>query len=346
VNLRVATEGFDTLSWGDSWNRSGADMRRRDFIALVSGGVAALPLGALAQDKMWRMGFLAHGHERFYSALFEGLRELGYVEGRNLIVERRYAEGRAERFQEFAAEMVRLKVDIIIVVTTPAALAVKKATTTIPVVFPNAINPVETGVVASLAHPGGNVTGGAAQTAILSAKRLEIFKEVVPGLSRGAVLWNAANPALALAWRETQTAARALGVTLQPHEVRDLKDFENVFTMMAEERPDVLLVLQDALTLQHRKEIIAFTIRQRLPGMFVAKEWVEAGGLMSYGESLPDMYHRAAYFVDRILKGAKPSDLPVEQVTKFELVLNLKTAKEIGLSVPPSLLARADDIIE
>ncbi len=337
-------------------------MRRREFItllggaaasrtlaiALVSGAAAAWPLGALAQSsgKIWRMGFIAHGHERFYDALFEGLRGLGYVEGQNLTVERRYAAGRAERFQEFAAEMVRLKVDIIIVVTTPAALAVKKATTTIPVVFPNAINPVESGVVASLAHPGGNVTGGAAQTAVLSAKRLEILKEVVPGLSREAVLWNAANPALAFAWSETQGAARALGVTLQPHEVRDLKDFEPAFAMMAQQRPDALLVLQDALTLQHRKEIIDFTIEKRLPGIFVAKEWVEAGGLMSYGESLPDMYRRAAYFVDRILKGAKPADLPVEQVTKFELVLNLKTAKAIGLTIPDAFLARADDVIE
>jgi putative tryptophan/tyrosine transport system substrate-binding protein len=325
-------------------------MRRRKFITLLGGAAAAVawPLVARAQQsgKIWRVGFLAHGHERFYDALFEGLQELGYVEGRNLVVERRYAEGRVERFQEFAEEMVRLNVDIIIVVTTPAALAVKKATTTIPIVFPNAINPVESGLVASLAHPGGNLTGGAAQTAILSAKRLEIFKEVVPRLSRVAVLWNAANPALAFAWRETQGAARALGVAVQSHEVRALKDFEPVFASMAEERPDTLLVLQDALTLQHRKEIIDFAIQKRLPGMFVAKEWVEAGGLMSYGESLPDMYHRAAYFVDRILKGAKPADLPVEQVTKFELVVNLKTAKAMGLTLPPTILARADELIE
>jgi putative ABC transport system substrate-binding protein len=324
------------------------DMRRRDVIALVSGGLAAWPLAALAQQsgKTRRMGFIARGHEGFYDALFEGLRELGYVEGRNLVVERRYAGDRTERFEEFAAEMVRLNVDIIIVVTTPAALALKKATTTIPIVFPNAINPVETGVVASLAHPGGNVTGGAAQTAVLSAKRLEILKEVLPGLSREAVLWNASNPALALAWRETQGAARALGVTLQPHELRNLKDFEPAFATMTQEPPDALLVLQDALTLQHRKEIIDFTLQKRLPGIFVAKEWVEAGGLMSYGESLPDMYRRAAYFVDRILKGAHPADLPVEQVTKFELVLNLKTAKAIGLTIPEAILVRADDLIE
>jgi putative ABC transport system substrate-binding protein len=322
-------------------------MRRREFITLLGGG-AAWPLGALAQPsgKIWRMGFIARGHETFYDALFEGLREFGYAEGRNLIVERRYAGDSTRRFQEFAAEMVRLKVDIIIVVTTPAALAVKNATTTIPVVFPNAINPVETGVVASLAHPGGNVTGGAAQTAVLSAKRLEIVKEVLPSLSLAAVLWNAANPALAFAWRDTQAAAGALGVSLQPHELRDPKDFEVAFAMMAQQRPDVFIVLQDALTLQHRKAIIDFAVRERLPGMFVAKEWVEVGGLMSYGESLPEMYRRGAYFVDRILKGAKPAELPVEQVTKFELVLNLKAAKTIGLTIPETILVRADEVIE
>jgi putative ABC transport system substrate-binding protein len=323
-------------------------MRRRDFIAFASGGVAAWPFGTLAQEpgKTWRMGFIAQGYEKFYDALFEGLREFGYAEGRNLVVERRYAEGRAERFQEFAAEMVRLKVDIIIVTTTPAALAVKKATTTIPVVFPNAISPVESGVVASLAHPGGNVTGGAAQTAALSTKRLEILKQVVPGLSRGAVLWNSANPALNYPWKQTQGAAGELGVTLRSLEVRDPTDIESAFAMMTEDRPDALIVLQDALTLQHRKEIIDFAIQKRLPGMFVAKEWVVAGGLMSYGESLPDMYRRGAYFVDKILKGAKPADLPVEQVTKFELVLNLKTAKLMQLTIPAAFLATADEVIE
>jgi putative tryptophan/tyrosine transport system substrate-binding protein len=213
-------------------------------------------------------------------------------------------------------------------------------------VFPNAISPVESGVVASLAHPGGNVTGGAAQTAILSTKRLAILKEVVPRLSRGAVLWNAANPALAYPWRQTQSAAGELGVTLQSIEVRDPKDIASAFAMMAQDHFDALIVLQDALTLQHRKEIIDFAIEKRLPGMFVAKEWVVAGGLMSYGESLPDMYRRGAYFVDKILKGAKPADLPVEQVTKFELVLNLKTAKTMGLVIPATFLATADDVIE
>jgi putative ABC transport system substrate-binding protein len=292
------------------------------------------------------MGFIAHGHETFYDALFEGLRELGYAEGRNLIVERRYAEGRAERFPELAAEMARLKVDIIIVVTTPAALAVKAATTTIPVVFPNAIDPVGTGVIASLAHPGGNVTGGGVPSGELSTKRLELIKEVVPGLSRAAVLWNAANPANGLMWRGTQGAASALNVTLQSQELRGPKDFDSAFAMMAQQRPDALLVLQDALTLQHRKEIIDFAIQKRLPSVFVAKEWVKGGGLMSYGENLPSMYRRGAYFVDKILKGAKPADLPVEQPTRFELVVNLKTAKAIGLTVPEIFLFRADEVIE
>jgi putative ABC transport system substrate-binding protein len=323
-------------------------MRRRDVITLASGWVATWPLGAFAQQqgKKWQMGFLAQGYEKFHDALFEGLRELGYTEGREFVVERRYAEGHSERFQGFAAEMVRLKVDIIIVTTTPAALAVKNATTTIPVVFPNAISPVESGLVASLAYPGGNITGGAAQTAALSIKRLQILKEVVPGLSRVAVLWNAANPALAYPWKQTQAAAGDLAVALQSLEVREPKDIESAFAAMVQDSPDALIVLQDALTLQHRKEIIDFAIQKRLPGMFVAKEWVLTGGLMSYGESLADMYHRGAYFVDKISKGAKPADLPVEQVTKFELILNQKTAKTIGLVLPPTFLATADDVIE
>ena len=243
-------------------------MRRREFITLL-GGTMLWPLPVPAQDtgKIWHMGFIARGEERFYEALFEGLRGLGYVEGRNLVVERRYAEDRTERFHEFAAEMVQLKVDIIIVVTTPAALAVKAATSTIPVVFPNAINPVDSGVVASLAQPGANVTGGAAQTAVLSAKRLEILKEAVPGLARVAVLWNGSNPALAFAWRETQAAAGALGVTLQPCELSP-KNLEAVLAMMAQERPHAFVVLQDALTLQHMKEIIGFAIQKRLPSIF------------------------------------------------------------------------------
>jgi putative ABC transport system substrate-binding protein len=322
-------------------------MRRRDFLALVSSGVAALPLGAFAQDatKVWRVGFIAHGHESFYDALFEGLREYGYEEGRNLIVERRYARGQAERFKDFAAEMVRLNVDVVIVVTTPAALAVKNATKTIPIVHPNAIDPLNTGLIASLARPGGNLTGGAQLTAEASAKRLQILKGVVPGLSRVAGLWNPGNPALVFSWKETQSAARALGLTLQSHEVQGPKEFAAAFAMITE-RPDALLVVQDAVTMQQRNEIIDFAVQQRLPSMFQEKGWAVAGGLMSYGENLPSMYRRAAYFVDKIFKGTKPGDLPVEQAAKFDLVLNLRTAKAIGVTMPDSILVLADEVIE
>jgi putative ABC transport system substrate-binding protein len=323
-------------------------MRRRKFITLL-GGAAGWPLDALAQQsgKVWRMGFIAHGHESFYDALFEGLREYGYDEGRNLIVERRYARGQAERFKEFAAEMVRLNVDIIVVVTTPAALAVMNATKTIPVVHPNAIDPLNTGLVASLAHPGGgNLTGGAQLTGEVSAERLEILKRVVPVLSRAAALWNPANPAIVFSWKETQRAARVLGVTLQSHEVQGPKDFAAAFAMIVEEHPHALLVLQDAVTMHQRNEIIDFAIQKRLPSMFQEKGWAVAGGLMSYGENLPSMYRRAAYFVDRIFKGARPADLPVEQATKFDMVLNLRTAKAIGLTIPDSIVVLADEVIE
>jgi putative ABC transport system substrate-binding protein len=323
-------------------------MRRREFVTLVSGALVAWPLVARAQPsgKIWRIGFIAHRYEEFYGPLFQGLRELGYTEGQNLVVERRYAEGRVERFKEFAAEMVQLKVDLIIVVTTPAAFAARNATTTIPIVHPAAIDPVGTGLIASLAHPGGNVTGLAVLNAETSAKRLELLREVVPGLSRGAVLWNAANPANTLAWKETEGAGRALGVAIQSHEVRGPGDFEGAFAMIAQQHPDILLVLQDALTLEYRKEIIGFALRERLPSMFVGKLWAEEGGLMSYGDRLPERYRRAADLVDKVLKGAKPADLPVEQPTTFELVVNLKTAKAIGLTLPPAFLARADQVIE
>src|SRR6266436_4100153 len=210
-------------------------MRRRDFIKVVSAGILAWPLAARGQQsgKTWRLGFIAHRYESFYEGLFEGLRELGYVEGQNLIVERRYAEGHAERFQDFAAEMVRLKADIVIVVTTPAALAVKNATTTIPIVHPNAIDPVESGLVASLAHPGGNVTGIAVANAELSAKRIAILKQLLPRLARAAVLWNVANPGNAIAWTDTQRAARDLGIDTTSYELRDSKDFDEAFSRIA-----------------------------------------------------------------------------------------------------------------
>jgi putative ABC transport system substrate-binding protein len=278
--------------------------------------------------------------------LFEGLKELGYVEGQNLVVERRYAKGRAERFPEFAIEMVRLNVDVVIVVTTPAALAMKNATTSVPIVHPNAIDPLKTGLVKSLSHPGGNLTGGAQLTAETSAKRLEALKKLIPGVSRIAVLWNPDNSAIVFAWEETQGAARKMGLPLQSHDVRSPNDFDAAFTAIANSAPDALLVLQDAVTLQQQKEIVKFAIQKRLPGIFQAKGWAQAGGLISYGEDLAHMYWRGAYFVDKIFHGVKPADLPVEQATKFELVLNLNTARAIGLSIPDALLALADEVIE
>ncbi len=316
------------------------------ILTLVLAALAA-PLAAEAQTaaKVWRIGLIVVAPASPLEALAQGLRELGYVEGQNLIIERRYSEGRAERFSEFAAELVRAKVDLIIVNTT-AAIAAKKATTTIPIVFPTAIDPVAAGVVASLAWPGGNVTGLSMLTPELSPKRLELLKQVIPGLSRVAILWNAANPANALPWRETQGAGRALGVVLQSREVGGPGDFEAAFAMMTKERPEALLVFGDALIAQHEKQIVDFVTQKHIPSSFPWREPVVYGGLMSYGPSRADLFRRAAVFVDKIFKGAKPVDLPIEQPTKFELVINLKTAKALGLTIPQSLLLRADEVIQ
>jgi ABC-type uncharacterized transport system substrate-binding protein len=310
----------------------------------------AVPLAAAAQPpgQVYRIGFLsttpppAHRWE----ALLDGLRERGYHEGRNLVFERRFSEGNAERFPEFAAELVRLRVDLIIVTTTPAALAAKHATQTIPIVIPTAIDPVEAGLVASLARPGGNLTGLSILAPELSGKRLELLQEVMPGMTRVAVLWNAANPANALAWQETQVAARTLGLLLHSQDVRGPQDLEGAFARTAQARPEALLVLGDALLGMHRPQIAAFATEQHLPSVFAERESVVAGGLMSYGPSLPDLYRRAATYVDKILKGTKPADLPVEQPLKFELVLNLKTAQALGLTIPPSVLFQADEVIK
>ena len=322
-------------------------MNRRKFISFLAAAAFTWPHAARSRDPegRWLIGFIAHTHVRSYDGLFEGLHDLGYVEGQNLIIERRYAEGRAERFNEFAKEMVQLKADVIVVVTTPAALAVMHETTAIPIVHPAAIDPVGR-LVDSLAHPGKNLTGGAILYAELSAKRLQLLKDMVPRLSRTAVLWNTANPANASAWRETESAARTLGVALQSHELRGSQDLKVAFAAIGEEHPDALLLLEDQLTFQYRKEIVDFALRQRLPSSFVGREAVEAGGLMSYDARLSDMYRRAAAFVDKLLKGANPADLPMEQPTRFELFINMTTAKALGLTVPPLILARADEVIE
>ena len=323
-------------------------MKRREFIALLGGAVVGWPLAARAQQrsKKFLIGFIAHEYEAMYDAFFDGLRELGYIEGQSITIERRYAEGQPERFKEFAKEMVELKVDVIVTVTTPAVLAIKSVTTSIPVVIPNAIDAVGAGLVASLDHPGGNVTGGTLLQAELSVKRLELLKEMVPGLSRAALLWNAGNPAYVRAWTRSQGAAQTLGVALERYEVRSPTDFQAAFATMVQQRPDGLVILEDALTIQHRKEIVDFALRNHLPTSFFAQEAVEAGGLMSYGANWPDAFRRGATTVDKILKGAKPSDLPVEQPTKFVLAINVKTAKALGLKVPTSLLATANEVIE
>jgi putative tryptophan/tyrosine transport system substrate-binding protein len=321
---------------------------RRAFMAALAGSLLAAPLAAEAQPgKVWRIGYIDVSDDvKRYEAISRRLRELGYVEGRNLITTRRYSEGRAERFPEFAAELVRLKVDIIIVITTPAALAVKGATKTIPIVFPTAIDPVGAGVISSLARPGGNITGLTTQSPDLIAKRLQLFKEAIPHLSRVAAIWNAGNPANAGPWREAQEAARALGVALLSQEVRGPADFERAFAVMARERPDGLLFIRDGLTLQHGEQIVDFVTRKAIPSMFEGSELAAAGGLMSYEANLADLLRRGAILVDKILKGAKPGDLPFERPTTFELVINLKTAKALGLTIPPSLLQRADQVIE
>jgi ABC-type uncharacterized transport system substrate-binding protein len=323
-------------------------MNRRAFLCGLTLGTLSAPLAADAQPtaKVWRIGFISVTPLKYEETFFQRLGELGYVEGQNLIAERRYSEGRAERFPEFAAELVRLKVDVIVVTTTPAALAVKSTTKTIPVVFPTAIDPVAAGVVASLARPGGNITGLTTQAPDLVGKRLQLLKEAVPRLSRVAVLWNAANPANARPWGEAQDAARALGVTLQSQEVRAPTDFERVFAVMARDRPDALLFLGDGLTIPHGAQIVDFVTRNRIPSMFDRTELAAAGGLMSYGPHAVDLWRRGAVLVDKILKGAKPADLPVEQPTKFELVINAKTSKALGLTIPPLLLLQADQVIE
>ena len=327
-------------------------MRRIGIAVVLVIGVTVTPLAVKAQQtrKMPRIGVLAVGIPTMYAARYEafrqGLRELGYIEGQTIVIEYRYAEGKSERLAELAAELVRLNVDVIVASSAPETGAVKRATTSIPVVFGLHGDPVGTGHVASLAKPGGNITGMATMAPDLSGKRLELLQEAFPKIVRVAVLWNPANPAKAEDWRETQGAARALGLTLQTAGVRGSDDFASAFAAMTTQRPDAFLTLDDPLILQSRTSVVAFATKQRLPVIYPQREYTDAGGLMSYGPSISDMFRRAATYVDKILKGARPADLPVEQPTKFELVINLKTAKALGLTIPPSLLGRADQVIE
>jgi putative ABC transport system substrate-binding protein len=325
---------------------------RRAFLHTVAGSLLAAPLAAEAQppSKVPRIGFLATNSPAEYPDLLEafrqGLRDLGYVEGQNIAIEYRWAEGRVERFSDFAVELVGLKVDVIVATSSPLALAARNATRTIPIVFVTAADPVGQGLVAGIARPGGNVTGFSLLAPEIVARQLQLLKEAVPTASRVAVLSNPANSYTALLVKETGAAARSLGVRVQLLGVRGATALDSAFSAITKERPGALFVLFDPVLLGHRTRIAEFANKNRLPAMYPHREYVEAGGLIAYGVDLRDNFRRAATYVGKILKGAKPGDLPVEQPTKFELVINLKTAKALGLTIPPSLLQRADQVIE
>jgi putative ABC transport system substrate-binding protein len=327
-------------------------MRLIGLAAILSVSLILAPGGASdAQQagKVWRIGILSGGSPDSpgrLMALLQGLREAGLVEGRNAVFEIRYAEGRTERFPAFASELARLPVDILVTISTPAAAAAKQATSTIPVVMAAASDPVGARLVASLAHPGGNITGLSLLAPELSAKRLDLLTQAVSPLSRVAVLWNLDNEGMALRFRETQAASRLLGVSIQSVGVRNPADFDGAFATITRERPHGLLVMADPVTIGQRRRTADFAASNRIPAIYEARDFVDVGGLMSYGIDLVEHLRRAASFVDKIVKGAKPADLPIEQPTKFELVINLKTAKALGLTIPPSVLGRADQVIE
>jgi len=278
-------------------------------------------------------------------AFRRGLRELGYTEGKNIIIEYRYTEGKPDRLNDMAAELIRLKVDVVVTSSSASVRAVKKASATTPVVFAAVGDPVASGLVASLAKPGGNITGLTMLSQELSGKRLELLKEAFPKLTRVAALWSSEGTGLEV-MKAVQTAAQGLGVKLQSLEIRTANDFDSAFEAAIRERAQSLLTHPLPVINLNRERIIQFAAKNRLPAMYPIPEFTDAGGLMSYAPNYADLYHRAAVYVDKILKGAKPADLPVEQPTKFELVINLKTAKQIGLTIPPNVLARADRVIK
>ena len=327
-------------------------MQRRSLMLLLGGALIANPLAARAQQKAMRViGYLGSSsaslEPHYVEAFRQKLRELGHVEGENLTIEYRWAEGQDDRLPELAAELVRLQPDVIVTTGTPGTLAAKQATSTIPIVMASVGDPVGRGFVASLARPGGNITGVSNLAVALTGKWLEYLKQIVPTLSQMAVLRNASNPTHALFWAEAQSAAARLGLQLRGVEVRTSDDVDGAFATIIRERSAALVVLPDPLLAGClRGRIAELAMKNRLPAMYTFKEQAEAGGLLSYGPSLSVNYRHAATYVDKILKGAKPADLPVEQPTKFELVINLKTAKALGLTIPQSLLLRADEVIE
>jgi len=315
------------------------------LFALLSSSFAE----AQQAGKVPRIGFLDPTSRAVSKARIEsfrqGLVKLGYKEGKNIAIDYRFADGESERLNEHAAELIRLNVDIIVTRAIPGAVAAQHATIKTPIVFVGVADAVAAGLVASLAKPGGNITGLTSLAPELSGKRLEVLRETFPKLARVAVLRNPSNAGDAITWKETEEAAQALGLQLHSLEVRSVKDFENVFESATKADGQALLTLPDPLLQSHRKEIVDFAAKSRLPGIYPDPEYVEAGGLMSYAANPVEFYARAASYVDRILKGAKPGDLPVEQPTKFDLVINLKAAKQIGLLIPQKVLARADRVI-
>jgi putative tryptophan/tyrosine transport system substrate-binding protein len=351
-------------AWSKEQEKQGTKQMRKRFFdpklsslpfALCSVGAVlfalCLPANAQQPKKIAKIGYLLPSTPAAAAHLLEafrqGLRELGYVEGKTLVLELRYGEARTERLPELARELVGLKVDVIVTATDVAIAVVKRETQTIPIVMANSTDPVGTGFVASLARPGGNVTGLSSISPELSGKRLELLREVVPGLSRVAFLWNPDIRGAVLDYNETEGAARMLGLRVQSVEVVRAEDLDRAFSAVTKERAQALIMpAANPVGFAKRGQIASFAQKNRLPSIYAQKEYVDAGGLMSYGPSTPDMHRRAATYVDKILKGRKPADLPVEQPMKFEFVINLKTAKQIGLMIPPNVLAKADKVIK
>jgi putative ABC transport system substrate-binding protein len=323
---------------------------RRGFIASVVLGLCVSKLVVAQQARVYRVGFLSAGPRPADglapAELRKTLLELGYSEGKNVVYACRWAEAARERLPGMAAELVAEKVDVIVTTGYPATVAAKDASSTIPIVMSSPGDPVGVGLIASLARPGGNITGMSDSATVLSAKRLEILKETVPAAARIAVLWNMQDQAMSLRYREIDRAARVLGVTVQPLGVREPDDFERAFAAMNRERPDAIFMVTDSLTRLNRKRVMEYAEAHRIPAMYEFEFLVRDGGLISYGPSFADLYQQAAIYVDKILKGAKPGELPVSQPTRYYLAVNLKTAKALGLTIPQSLLLRADEVVE
>ena len=343
---------FGILDFGFSIGRS---EWKKIFCLGLCALLLALCVPAQAQQsaKVPRIAYLHPGTAADVSAarmeaFRQGLRELGYIDGKNIAIEYRYAEGKteAERLPDLAVELVRLKVEVIVTSSTPSVLAIKKASATMPIVFTVISHPVENGIVASFARPGGNATGLTILTEELSGKRLEFLREAVPNVTRIGVLSDLSNPTQALEWKEILAAAQGLGLKLQSLGVRGANDFDGAFEAALKERAQALITLPQPLINTHRNRVVGFAAKNKLPAIYPAPEYVDAGGLMSYAPVYTDLFRRAATYVDKILKGAKPADLPVERSTKFEFVINLKAAKQIGLTIPQSVLFRADKVIK